>query len=122
MRPNKSHPKAQKIQPKYAHELVAQTAKEMAAAWYEEAAHDNDFYRFYPLQNMFINREWKRFIDAAKNQLSIMLGMSTVPEWEKEQIFEALIKHASLPGNIDRRAAAAMIAEGDVPQVQQRVH
>lgn len=108
---------------KYAHELVANVAKEMAGVFYEEAAHDNEFYAFYPKQKIFINKEWKRFIDVAKNTLASMLHeTSTTPEWEKEQIFEALIKHASLPGNIDRRVATQMIAEGDVPQLSQRIH
>ncbi len=103
---------------KLAHTLVAETAKEMAACWYEEAAHDNEFYAFYPKQKMFINREWKRFITASKQQLSLMLGDPMVPEWQKEQIFEALVKHASLPGNIDRRAAKMMIDGGDAPTLQ----
>lgn len=94
---------------KYAHELVASTAKEMAACWYEEAAHDNDFYKFYPKQKMFINREWKRFVEAARMTLVEMLGNEATPEWQREQIHDALVKHASLPGNIDRRVAKMMI-------------
>lgn len=93
---------------KFAHELVASTAKEMAGCWYEFAAHDNEFYKFYPKQKVFIDREWKRFIDAAKQQLALMLGRTDVPEWQKEQIFDALVKHASLPGNIDRRVAESL--------------
>lgn len=94
---------------KFAHELVAATAKEMAACWYEEAAHDNDFYRFYPNQNKFIKREWPRFIDGAKAQLAIMLGDAMRPEWEKDQIADALIKHAGLPGNASRHEARQFI-------------
>lgn len=102
---------------KYAHKLLAETAKEFAAAWYEEAAHDNDFYRFYPSQKGFVKREYYRFIEAARLQLSKMLGMSTVTEFQKAEIFEALIKHSEIPGNIDRRVAAQMIAGGDVPVI-----
>lgn len=94
---------ARAAKPKLAHEMVAETAKEMAGAWYEEAAHDNEFYKFYPKQKMFINREWHRFIPAAKNTLAIMLGRESTPEWQKDAIADALIKHASLPGNIDPR-------------------
>jgi hypothetical protein len=104
---------------KLAHEQVAAIAREMAACWYEEAAHDNEFYAFYPKQAMFINREWHRFIAAAKATMAQMLGDATVPEWQKEQIMDALVKHASLPGNIDPRVAAMMINEGDIPQIQQ---
>lgn len=107
---------------KYAHELVAGVAREMAGCFYEEAAHDNEFYAFYPKQKMFINREWSRFIESAKQQMSLMLGMETVPEWQKEQIFEALIKHSQLPGNIDRRVSSQMIAGGDIPNVGKAMH
>ena len=105
------------IAKKFAHELVAETAKEMAACWYEEAAHDNEFYHFYPKQKIFINREWKRFIEAAKATLAQMLGNPATPEYQKEQIADALIKHASLPGNINRRVAATLIESGDKPVV-----
>lgn len=102
---------------KFTHELIAETAREMAGCWYEEAAHDNEFYEFYPKQKFFINREWKRFVEAARMTMVNMLGLSTTPEWQKEQISDALIKHASLPGNIDRRVAAQLIGGGDVPQM-----
>src|SRR5665213_2654698 len=109
MRPAQAHKK-------YAHEMVANTAKEMAGCWYEEAAHDDEFYAFYPNQNKFIKREYHRFIEAARLTLSGMLGRNDVDEWKKEQISEALIKHASLSGNIDRRVAKMLIDEGDVTQ------
>lgn len=95
---------------KFAHKLLAETAKDMAAAFYEELAHDNEFYKFYPAQLNFIKYEWHRFVEPARQTLSRMLGMSTTPEWQKEQIFEALIQHASLPGNVDKRIAAKMIS------------
>lgn len=103
---------------KFAHELVASTAKEMAACWYEEAAHDNDFYKYYPKQKVFIKREWHRFIHHARHTLAEMLGNPAVSEWQKEQIHEALLKHASLPGNIDKRAAKRVIDLGDGNIVQ----
>lgn len=92
-----------KTHQKMAHELIADTAKGLAAAFYEEAAKDNDFYKFYPKQKAFVNREWGRFVEAARNTLAQMLGRNDVPEWQKEQIHEALILHATLPGNIDKR-------------------
>lgn len=98
---------------KFAHEIVAKTAQEMAGCWYEETAHDNDFYSFYPSQKKFVKREWHRFVEHARKTLAEMLGRSDVQEWQKEQIFEALIKHASLPGNIDKRAARKVIDLGD---------
>ncbi len=107
---------------KFAHEMVANVAKEMAATFYEDLAHDNDFYAFYPKQQEFIKREWQRFLPMAKQQLTLMLGDSVVAEWQKEQIFEALVKHSSLPGNIDPRVAHKMINEGDVPDIMKRIH
>lgn len=106
---------------KYAHEMVAQTAKEMAGCWYEEAAHDNEFYKFYPCQKMFVNKEWKRFVNPAKATLAQMLGLFEVPEWQKEQIMDALIKHASLPGNVDKRVAAQVIADNGLDEQIKKV-
>lgn len=102
---------------KYAHELVAETAKEMAGVFYDEFAKDNDFYKFYPSQKKFIKREWGRFIAPAKATLAQMLNFSTTPEWQKEQIMDALIKHASLPGNVNRIVAEKLVAEGNGPKV-----
>jgi hypothetical protein len=103
---------------KLAHELIAETAREMAGAFYEIAASESDdFFKFYPEQKIFISREWGRFVEPARIQLSAMLGMTSMPEDQKEQIFNALIKHASLPGNIPKPVAAKMIAEGDVPTI-----
>lgn len=93
---------------KFAHKLIAETAKEFAGAFYEEVAHDDTFYKYYPKQKFFIQREYRRFIETARLQLSKMLGMSTTPEWQKEQIFEALIKHSEMPGNIDPRVASEL--------------
>lgn len=93
---------------KFTHTLIAETAKEMAACWYEEAAHDNDFFHFYPKQVNFVKREWKLFVEPARETLAKMLGNELVPEWQKEQIFDALVKHASMPGNIDRRIVNQM--------------
>lgn len=95
--------------PKFTHELIAQTAKELAACWYEEAAHDNEFYAFYPKQKMFMNREWKRFVEPARKTLATMLGDPMLPEWQKEQIMDALVKHAGMPGNVDQRVMANIV-------------
>lgn len=108
---------------KLAHKLVADTAKEMAGAFYEDAARDNAFYKHYPSQNFFVNREHHRFIDMAKQQLSLMLGRNDIPEWQKEIIFDALVKHASLPGNIDRRVAHMMLDQDALDkQIARVVH
>ncbi len=105
----------------FAHTLIAETAKEFAGAFYEEAAHDNEFYKFYPKQRMFIRREWHRFVEAARLQLSKMLGMSHIAEWQKEQIFEALIQHSTLPGNVDERVGQKVLMGEITPETVMNV-
>lgn len=100
----------------FCHELLAATAKEFAGAFYEEAAHDNEFYKFYPTQKRFIKREWHRFVESARMQLSKMLGMSQVSEFQKEQIFDALVKHAALPGNVDKRITDKVVNGSLTPE------
>lgn len=100
---------------KFAHELVAATAKELAGTFYEElAGKSDDFYHYYPSQKLFISREWKRFIETARKTLSVMLGQSSTPEPQKEIIFDALIKHASLPGNTPKAQADQFVQQGSL--------
>ena len=80
------------------HELVATTAKEMCRAFYEEAAHDNDFYRKWPSTDDFLMRRWHMFVQPAKLHLAELLHPSkqfmTTPE-QREQIHDALLKTAA---------------------------
>lgn len=99
--PTLKRPKPQK----FAHTLVAETAKELAGEFYEEAAHDDTFFKFYPEQKIFIKREWHRFVETARVSLSKMLGVSVVNEEQKAIILDALLKHSAMPGNVDRRVA-----------------
>ena len=93
----------------FAHTLLAETAKEFAATFYEDLAKDNQFYAFYPSQKKFVKREWHRFVEAARLQLSKMLGMAHISDFQKEQIFDALVKHSALPGNVDKRITQKVI-------------
>lgn len=83
------------------HQLVAETAKAMAATFYDEAAHDNDFYRTWKSEKMFVRRRWQSFIQPARDALAEMLS----PEFAcsaneaqnarmKEQIYDALLLNA----------------------------
>ena len=81
----------------HAHELVAKTAKEFAADFYERAAHDNVFYRFFPDAPSFIETEWHHFIPLAREWLAKMLTMDEYPERMKEDIADALMKDRMLP-------------------------
>jgi hypothetical protein len=78
------------------HKLVAETAKEMARCWYDEAAHDNDFYREHPNVALFVDRRWRNFIRHARANLAKLLSSSSVPEDQKAQIYEALIKDGAV--------------------------
>lgn len=76
------------------HELVAQTAKEIAYTVYEEGAHDNNFYRLWPNADAFVRRRWQTFIQPARECLAELLHpdkhyMST-PEM-RDQIHQAIL-------------------------------
>lgn len=79
------------------HNAVAELAKEFAGMVYEDAAHDNDFYKRYPDVNAFIRLRWHSFIQPAREQLSAMLGMpdSVVSQHMKAEIYEALLLNAT---------------------------
>lgn len=79
------------------HEVIAKTAKEMAASAYEKFAHNNEFYKMYPTSARYIQLEWARFVPDARKILSKMLGMKHVPTAQKEIIMDALLLDRSLP-------------------------
>lgn len=86
---------------KYAHKLIAETAKEIAAAAYEDMALDNTFYQMWPNQKKFVNKQHRTFIRAAREALAKMLGMPEYSEEIKEEIFQALLLDRALPPNGD---------------------
>jgi hypothetical protein len=81
------------------HKLLKKTAQEFAGAFYEGAAHDNEFYHYYPKEKAFIAREWGRFVPHARQILAQMLDRADVSLHEKDEILEALIFDRSLPNN-----------------------
>ena len=95
--------------PQATHFAIKHLCEEMAGTFYEGAAHDNQFYKFYPNQAMFIKREWWRFIAAAKESMWGILrgeadksmrarGMSDAEiEKVKQDTFEVLSKEGTLP-------------------------
>lgn len=81
------------------HELVAETAKAFCRTYYEEAAHDNDFYRIWPSSDDFLMRRWHMFIQPARNHLAELLHPekhSLTTEEQRATIHEALLKHAAV--------------------------
>ncbi len=82
---------------KHAHRLIAKTAKEMAAEWYEESAHSNAFYTHYPDLDLFVAAEWHNFVPKAREILASMLARQDLPLNMKDEIHEALIADRQLP-------------------------
>ena len=79
------------------HKLIAKTAKELAGTFYEFAAHDNEFYKFYPKMQYFIDREWERFVTVAKQTLTDCLSSGALTDKDKLDIYDALVNDATLP-------------------------
>lgn len=79
------------------HVLIRKVAQEMAACYYEHAAHDNQFYHYYPSQRFFVDYEWHRFIQSAKENLADLMANPNTPESYKQDIYHALLLDATLP-------------------------
>lgn len=82
---------------KYCHKIIAKTAQEIAACAYQDMAKDNNFYKLWPKEREFVNKQWPTFIRAARASLAQMLGMDKYSESVKEKIFEALTLDRALP-------------------------
>lgn len=78
------------------HVYVKKLAREMAGAAYEEAARDDAFYKAYPDQKEFIRKYWGVYVGEARNMLVTMLGMPSVSEHMKAEIFDIVVKDRSL--------------------------
>lgn len=81
----------------HAHRAVAHVAKELANVFYEEAAHDNHFYNYYPSREFFVEREWHLFIQQARACMAQQLNDAKTAEGVKADIFEALTLDRQLP-------------------------
>lgn len=82
---------------KYTHNYVAKVAQGMAAEVYEQMARDNKFYKVWPNQKYFINKNWPNFIKEARGILASMLTMPTYSEEQKDEIMQALFLDRALP-------------------------
>ncbi len=78
------------------HKLIATTAKEMAACWYDERARkDAAFHKANPSQDRFASQHWGLWVKLAREQLTRMLGGNYPEQW-KTEIYEALIADHTL--------------------------
>lgn len=83
------------------HVLIRKTAQELAGAYYEHAAHDNQFYAYYPSQKFFMDYEWHRFVTIAKQTLVELLSNPMTPDAYKIDIHDALTLDATLPYSVN---------------------
>lgn len=86
---------------KYCHKLLENVAREIAGEFYNDAANDNQFYKTWPKESKFINKQWGTFVRPARQALATMLGMSKYSESIKDEIMEALLLDRALPPNGD---------------------
>jgi hypothetical protein len=88
---------------KNTHSLVAQTAREIAAEFYEVAARNNMFYDKWKSQRHFVKRTWQHFVTQAYDSLVKMLGEpdERVSPLLKEKVYEAVIGHRLMNPNND---------------------
>lgn len=82
--------------PAHCHYLIAKTAKEMAAALYEEQAKDDVFYSKFPSRRNYVRLVWPELVNAARSTLVDMLAAPHIHETMKQEILEALTLDKSL--------------------------
>jgi len=87
--------------PKIVHELIAETAKGMAKALFEQLCLDNHYYATQVktglvTEDSFVEFTYGQLIEQARTTLAGMLA-GGYPESLKEQILDALVKDAELP-------------------------
>lgn len=83
---------------RFTHKLIAETAKSMAAAWYEEAAiHSDKFYKAYPSLKIFVNRHWSNYIGQARQAMIALLSRPDISDVAKEDIADAIFSERTLP-------------------------
>lgn len=75
----------------YCHKSVRSIAREMAGTAYEELASKDGFYEQWPNQNLFIAKNWKYFVGAARQSLLSILG-GEYPEAMKTDALDIYIK------------------------------
>lgn len=81
----------------YAHKLIAETAREMAKAVYEECASNNAWYAANPSRRNFVRHAAPTLIQQARETLTDMLQQPDVSEAQKAEIMDALVQDRSIP-------------------------
>lgn len=80
------------------HHLVAETAKEIAAAeWEGRCSASDKFYAAWPNVNVWVRRRWASFIQDARTHLAELLAPQhhyALTEAQRQEIHEALLLNA----------------------------
>ena len=84
------------LKPKACHQALASIAQEMAGVFYETAAHDDQFYKHFPNIDKFIQREWWRFIESARQSLWALVEGKSDNKMMKEGKSMEMIEHMKL--------------------------
>lgn len=71
--------------------LIRKLAKDMAGAFYEENRSVR-FRKMWPNARTFIARSWVGFVPEAEKTLVGMLANKSVPEYTKNEIYEAILE------------------------------
>jgi hypothetical protein len=79
------------------HQLIADVAKGIAGKMYDKFAGDDEFYKLFPKESLYIAKEYGRYVPEARAVLAKMLGLSTTSNEDKEKIFDALMLDRGLP-------------------------
>lgn len=86
---------------KYVHVSVAKIAQTMAAESYQDMAMDDIFYKMWPKEREYVNKNWQQFVQDARKSLTLMLTMDKYTEDQKEEIMQALLLDRALPSKGD---------------------
>lgn len=73
------------------HKQIADVAKGLAEEHYEQLARDNAFYAAFPKPRPFVRKNWRLYIDMARQILVHMLGDPNYPDSMKRDIHRALM-------------------------------
>ncbi len=79
------------------HALIAKVAKGIAGKMYDKFAGNDEFYKMFPSESKYIEKEYGRYVKEARATLAKMLTLSTVIDTDKEEIMDALLLDRSLP-------------------------
>lgn len=92
------------------HIKVAEVAKAAAGELYDKMMGDNEFYEVWKKQNpdaspkqlekRFIDKNWGKCLDFARQTLTMMLTRPEISEAMKEEIFDILEKDKSIRNKV----------------------